>query len=133
MSKRVRGAATQATTMAAVGAAAALGLVWISIWAVGALTQLIGDWAPLALGLVLCAPVLTYALVHKTKAQAPPSQPLLRSDTALVADAAGAAKRLFAKSPAAALAVAALAGLIAVRTPDALSSLMHMFEDERAD
>jgi hypothetical protein len=132
MTKRLRGAAADAATAAAVIAVAGLGLVWISIWAVGALARHVGDWAPLMLGLLLCAPALIYALVRMTKASAAPAvRPLLRRDSALAADAADAAKRFFQESPIAALGVAALAGLLAVRAPEALGPLMHLFDDKR--
>jgi hypothetical protein len=133
MTRQLRGAAKEAAAVALVVAAAAIGLVWISIWAVSQLAHFVGEWAPLALGLLFCLPLAVYGLMRMLKAQPAQAQPLLRSEDNFAAEAADTAKRFFRKSPVAALAVAALAGLLAVRAPAALSPLLHLFDDERGD
>lgn len=121
-------------------AAAALGLVWLSIAAVQFLAAWLDPRAAAALiGVICLLPVTIAALranVHKTERPAPqPVQPgLYGADPALhYAGIAKAAEKLVDRSPLTALAVAALAGLLAARFPAALGLLLQILQQTQPD
>jgi hypothetical protein len=130
LSSRIREAQLTGTGTFLVLASAAIGLVWLSIWAVGAMTGAIAA-APLVVALGALAPLILFALVRVLRANEPEAQALAarRDDFEPIVRAAEA---FVTKAPLTAIALAAVAGVLAARFPGALSLTMQLLSDRRS-
>jgi hypothetical protein len=112
---------------------AAIGLVWLSIAAVGSISIWAGPIAAQTiLGAIGLAPVLVvliarFAKAHERRGAVAPARLSGHGedDFALIARAA---ENLVEKAPLAAIAVAVLGGVFAVRSPSALALLVQMLD-----
>ena len=137
---RLRGARSAIVGWGLCLAAAALGLVWLSIAAVQYLAAWVDPRGAAALIGALCLLPLAVAALRANgqKPEAPAPQPLQAGlygadPTSQYAFIAKAAEKLVDRSPLTALAVAALAGLLAARVPAALGLLLQILQQRQPD
>lgn len=128
LQERLRAAATTGVTAAAAGGLALIGMVWVSIAAVGALSRMVDPAAAQAIvGLALIAPLVIVA-VRQRKAKPAPA-PAAAYATSQGAEDLQTASMLRitqlmdehgAQSPLLSTGVALIAGILAVRMPSVL-------------
>lgn len=131
LSSQIRGAQLAGASYVLALAGAVMGLVWLSIWGVGFLSATIGEtYAALIVALIYLAPLLIFFILKSVRQIDARAHEQDESHEAL-AQISLAARNLAEKSPLTALAVAALAGVLAVRFPAALTLLLQVVESNR--
>lgn len=115
-------------------ASGVLGLVWISVWAVEAIENANSRLeSPLIVGAIAIAPLAVLlansALKKQTKLDAQAALPGTSDELAKISRVA---ESLVVQSPLIALALAALAGILAVRFPSALTLLLQIIDQKRS-
>jgi hypothetical protein len=146
MSQRVRSSLSTAVVWLVAGAVAMVGLVWITIWAVGRLSVHVGAWAALLIGLFLFAPLVVVWLARELRAPPAPEpyERFARPAAAAPApereslmpgvgpDIGAAVLDFVRRSPFTALALGAVAGFVLSQSSGLISRLLDIVEGEDA-
>lgn len=112
-------------------ALAVIGFVWLSLAAVSALRVQFGQGPipELIIGALCLTPLVVFLIRQRTKAKA--EHELALSSQTELAHISQIAQGMVEKSPLTALAIAALAGVLAVRFPSALTLLLQVLNPQR--
>jgi hypothetical protein len=130
VSSQLRNAKMAGAGFIVILALAIIGFVWLSLSAVAALRVHLSGAAPeLIVGLICLAPLVVFLIRQRMKAS---SEHLHAQPAhAELAHISQIAQGMVEKSPLTALAIAALAGVLAVRFPTALTLLLQVLNPQR--